>query len=100
MTEFIEGQPINIKRFVWASGNGYAEASSLPDLKLHQIWPDSCDEGFTVISERTGLMRTFVKHGDTRRDGEIVATVFVSISQKTGRADTPCNRLSITIWND
>lgn len=99
---FTEGfVPVPASAFSWRGGNGYAEASDLPALALHQVWPDSCDEGFTVVSQKTGEHQTFVKFGETRgSEGELQATVFVSLNNKTGRTDKPTSRLSITIFND
>jgi hypothetical protein len=98
---FLEGQPIKASRFSWAGGHGYSEWSDLHDLRLHQVWPDSCDGGFTILSERTGQTRTFVEHDrQTNREGECVGTTYVSVNEKTGRIDQPNMRLAITIYND
>jgi hypothetical protein len=100
--EFTESfAPLDAAAFSWNGGNGYAEASDLPMLRLHQVWQDSCDEGFTVVSQKTGEHQTFVKFGETRdSEGELQATVFVSLNNKTGRTDKPAGRLTITIFND
>jgi hypothetical protein len=100
--EFTESDvPLDAAAFSWRGSNAYAEASDLPTLRLHQVWQDSCDEGFTVVSHKTGERTTFVKYGETRdSDGDLQATVFVSVNNKTGCTDKPVARLSITIFND
>lgn len=99
---FSEGfATLDAASFNWRGSNGYAEASDLPTLRLHQVWQDSCDVGFTIVSNKTGEHQTFVKFGETRDgDGDLQATVFVSINNETGRADKPASRLQITIFND
>lgn len=100
--EFTEGfVPVPANVFSWRGCNGYAEASELPTLRLHQVWMDSLDEGFTTVCSKTGEHTTFVKHGETRDgEGDLQATVFVSLNNKTGCTDKPACRLSITIFND
>jgi hypothetical protein len=93
--------PVPASAFAWEGNGGYAEASSLPTLRLHQVWQDSCDEGFTAVCGKTGVHMTFVKDGEQRSsEGELQATIFVSLNNKTGRTDAPASRLTITIFND
>lgn len=100
--EFSESfAPVPASVFAWEGRRGYAEASSLPTLRLHQVWLDSCDEGFTTACIITGKHTTFVKNGEDRSsEGELQATLFVSLNNKTGRVDAPASRLTITIFND
>lgn len=37
---------------------------------LHQIWPDSCDEGLVLISEKTGQESLWYKDHDEYSDDE------------------------------
>lgn len=98
-TESFVPVPANV--FAWEGRTGYAEASSLPTLRLHQVWQDSADEGFTAVCGKTGTRTTFVQDGETRSDeGELLSTTFVSLNNNTGRADKPASRLTIKIWND
>jgi hypothetical protein len=99
---FAEGTDlIDAARFTWNGFNGYAEASDLYDLRVHQVWNDSCDEGFTIVEKTTHTLRTFVKFGETRdSEGDLQASVFVSINDNDGRIDRPAARLSITLFND
>lgn len=99
--KFNAGIPISAKRFRWSQGNGYAEASELPDLKQHQIWPDACDVGFTIRSERTGELRTFVEtHVNRDDEREIESWVYSSVNNRNGHIDRPGALLTITIYND
>jgi hypothetical protein len=93
--------PVDAALFTWTGRHGCAEASDLPMLRMHQVWQDSIDEGFTVVSRKTGEHQTFVKNGERRdREGELQATEFISLNNNTGRADAPAARLTITIFND
>jgi len=50
-----------------------AEISELgPGFRFEQIYPDSCDLGFTMVSARTGDMVDFVQVG-TDKSGEDIA---------------------------
>jgi len=100
--KFSEGfVPTAAHAFTWRGNNGCAEASDLPELRLHQVWQDSIDEGFTIECKQTGKRRTFVKNGEQRdADGDLQATVFISLNNDSGRADAPAARLTITIFND
>ena len=40
---------------------------------FRQIFPDSADEGFTIVSHETGRVAEFVVHAEQRnRDGEVM----------------------------
>jgi hypothetical protein len=100
--KFIESfVPVPANVFAWEGSTGYAEASELPTLRLHQVWQDSVDEGFTAVCSKTGKHITFVKNGeDCSDEGELQSTTFVSLNNSTGREDKPASRLTIKIWND
>jgi hypothetical protein len=95
------GQHISARLFSWDNGEGCAEISDLgPDFRMHQVWDDSCDIGFTIMSERTIELRTFVETGrDTDREGELLATHFTSLNAN-GRIDKSKSALTITLFND
>ena len=80
--------------FQWNKFGGITEMSSLgPNFKLGLIYDDACDEGFTVISQRTGKMVVF-RLEDTKYDheGDVTKWVFISVSPKVN--------LNIHIYND
>lgn len=101
MQQFNRGHIIKASRFSWTGLNGYAEANDLPDLKMQQVYQDSTDCGFSVFSEGTGKLRTFVECSRVRdHEHELQATVFASICESTGRIDRPAVRMTITLFND
>jgi hypothetical protein len=102
--KFNRGHIVKASLFSWSHGNGYAEMSDLRGLtsfNTQQIWPDSCDVGFSVFNESTGKLRTFVECSEVRdREHELQAIVFASINEQNGRLDKPANRITITLYND
>jgi hypothetical protein len=51
----------------------FAEMSSLPKFRWEQVYNDSCDEGFTMVSKNTGDQVTFVVDRiNTDADGDII----------------------------
>ena len=45
--------------FTWHGREGLTEASCLPEHYFARIWSDSCDVGFAIQSERTGVVKLF-----------------------------------------
>lgn len=98
---FMTGVPNSAKLFAWQNGHGVAELSDLgKTFELHQVWQDSIDVGFTVMSDRTGVLVTFVQTNRIREHGELVKWVYKSIDKQTGRVDRTKYALTITIFND
>ena len=71
--------------FRWSGTTGLADASSLrinPGITPgRQVWRDSCDLGFLVISPRTGETRLFTLDscGETRNaEGELSSWKYTS----------------------
>jgi len=58
-----------------------AEASDLgPDFRLGQVYDDACDEGFTIVSARTGAAVVFAANGtDKDAEGETTAWRYVAV---------------------
>lgn len=102
MMKFIEGSHfIDARLFSWERNHGSAEISDLgPGFRLHQVWSDSADGGFTIINKATRSLRTFVEHSQRHREGELLSTLFVSLNPITGRIDTTHGALWITLFND
>jgi len=100
MRYFHGTRPVEAQLFTWSGRVGAAEMSDFgPEgLPLHQVWPDSADEGFTIAGS-AGQLRTFVAAGTITRDGEIVAWVFREI-MRSGHMDKGPNGLTIKIFND
>jgi hypothetical protein len=70
-----------------------AEASDLgPALRLGPVYDDACDEGFTLVSDKTGDLVVFALEREVR-DGDLRYTEFVSV--------TPRYRgYSVRVFND
>ena len=63
---------VSSKLFTWTRRTGVAEISCLgKDFRIGRIWPDSCDEGFEVVSSRTGKRLKFVLYSVTEGDTRI-----------------------------
>jgi hypothetical protein len=64
--------PLPTERFTYVPAQNMfvAEASDLP--RLGQVYDDACDEGLTLISQRTGREIVFAVNGVERdRDGDV-----------------------------
>ena len=90
--------PLSSGLFMWHSEDASfsTEASELPwAFELGRVYDDSCDEGFTMISDRTGKEVVFCME-ETIKDceGNILAWEFKSVSP--GFKD----KFKATIFND
>ena len=58
--------------------------SDLPDARipLRQVYNDACDEGFDLVSHKTGNTITVRLEETVRRDGDILCWRFVPIDKK------------------
>lgn len=72
-----------------------AEASSLPLRGFGRVWDDSCDEGLTLVSHRTGDEVVFVLEHVEVDDGDIRWWELRSVTGT--RTD---GRWTVTIFND
>jgi len=79
----------------------FAEMSSLPKFRWEQVYNDSCDEGFTMVSKNTGDQVTFVVDRiNTNADGDITEWVLIPTKPLSAdRAVLPKN-LHVVIAND
>lgn len=70
----------NTKQFSYKDKMFVAEASTLqfdPE-KMDRIYPDACDEGFHLVSEKTGKVLLFVyEQAEKDAEGDVQAFVFV-----------------------
>lgn len=71
-------------------------------LRLGRLYPDACDVGFIMVSERTGKELTFyLDEEETRKgllankEGEITAWHFKPVTN-----DPALKNLTVTLWND
>jgi len=64
--------------------------------RLGRVYDDACDEGFTMISDRTGREVVFVSAGTEHdREGDVQAWVFVPAVGQRDRPDC-----LVVIFND
>jgi hypothetical protein len=64
----------------------YAEASKLRGLNFHSlIYDDSCDCGFAMVSDRTGVVATWaLSYEAVNADGEVVSWEFKAVGPFNG----------------
>jgi hypothetical protein len=83
--------------FTWNNEGGCIEASDFGnEVWMSQLFPDSCDVGFRVRSEKTGKVIPFTLERVEKRESEIVAWHFVSYS----RERYPLEIWKIVVFND
>jgi hypothetical protein len=82
--------------FSWQGTRGIAEASSLGDTPTRRfkdrVWSDACDEGFWMVSPRTGQRLLFVQVGPIWHSGELVGWEF--------KAEGARNTITVAVYND
>lgn len=79
-----------------------AEISDLgKDFRFEQIYPDSCDPGFTMVSAKTGDLVDFVEVGQDRSDsGEDIAGWRFEPKPEHVRRNPKVKGLRVLIIND
>jgi hypothetical protein len=71
-----------------------AEASDLGDkFKVGRVYDDACDEGFTIVSARTGKEAVFALDHLEENEGDICAWHFVCVTPNL-------KHLKAVIFND
>jgi len=61
----------------------FGEISELPDkhIPLKRVFPDSCDEGFTLVSHVTGNgIDVYLNETKRDADGDVIAWEFVPVN--------------------
>jgi len=73
----------------------FAEISELPNkqIPLKRVFQDSCDEGFTLVSDWTGQKLDFYLNETVKSEGDVVAWHFLPV-----RKNGPVTK--VTILND
>lgn len=77
MSALLKPRPVSSKRFTYdkADRTFTAEASDLGG-DLGQVYPDACDVGLTLISEKTGReVVCRVAHEERNAEGELLWTI-------------------------
>lgn len=73
--------PICSTNFTFSKNTFIAEASRLgKSFVTGRVYDDACDEGFTIISERTGNPTVFALHNVEMNEGDIMAWEFKCVT--------------------
>ncbi len=93
--------PISSDRFTVGNNVLSVEASDLGrDFRLGPVYDDACDEGFTVVSARTGLEAVFYAAREIRdREGELQMHVF-QITPESARMLGVPSTFRVEVYND
>ena len=87
--------PVSSNKFFFnkSSGTFIAEASDLQGFRLGRVYDDACDEGFSIVSEKTGKSAVFALADEIFRNEDIGGWNFVCV--------TPgLKQLKAVIFND
>ena len=76
----LQPSPISSSRFTYSKGTFIAEASELGSFRLGRVYDDACDEGFTVISEKTGKPAVFAFNKEIQNGDEVGGWEFVCVT--------------------
>lgn len=86
--------------FTWDAGHRCfsADASDLRGVDLFgRVWPDACDCGFVMQSQRTGAYVLFLLADTMEQDGEVTGWRFTGHTLH-GRVITPA--IDCVVFND
>ena len=99
---------ISSRRFTWHKElrSFSCDASELDhhgENTMRQVWPDSCDAGFIMVGQKTGIEIIFCLDEDCTsregtRDGEITHWIF-SASNDCVRREPKLANVTVNIWN-
>jgi len=87
--------PISSSRFTFKGNTFSAEASDFGrNFKLDRVYNDACDEGFSIVSTKTGKVAVFALYNhEEDGEGDLVSWIF--------RCVTPgLTHLKAVIFND
>lgn len=95
MTTSLRTPQTSIRQFAYDAATRHFTAEISDTNGMGRVWPDSADEGLTVVGA-TGAQVTFVVHDDhLDREGDLTHWTLVSYSGV--RAD---GRYTMTLFND
>ena len=72
--------PISSTRFTFKGNTFSAEASELQGFKLGRVYDDACDEGFSIVSERTGKSAVFAAADEIIHNEELSGWEFKCVT--------------------
>lgn len=94
---------VSSKQFTYSAKSRcfIAELSDFNGKELfHRVWPDSCDEGITMVSEGTGREATFVIDEEKYdKEGDLLWYKLIP-TKETLRKVPEVSDTSIKIFND
>lgn len=89
---------LNSNQFTYTDQTFVAFASDLGDFRPERIYPDACDVGFKMESERTGVVATYYLAEVERKDGDVAAWHFNPTSESI-RKIAGIKGTKVTIFN-
>lgn len=86
---------VSTKKFLWFADKRkfVADISDLGIAGFGRVWPDSCDEGLTLVSHWTGKQSTCVVTHEEIRDGDLLYWELAPVDSSAGD-------FTVTIFND
>lgn len=92
--------PLNLFAFDEGAKILSADISDLGPHPFHQVFPDSCDEGITILSHHTGEEVTFfVNRIETDSEREILSWELIP-TDACLRRNSRLNGLTVKLYND
>ncbi len=91
---------LSSNQFTYHKGAFVAEVSDLGGhLPADPIYPDACDLGFQMVSEKTGRVATFYFSREHRADGDITHWTYLPTPESI-RALGLSSEVRVEIFND
>jgi len=70
------------------------------NFQFERIYPDACDEGITVLSDKTGKTAVFYVKGIQRNYEDGIQYWILEADQKSIKQNPTLKNVKIQIWND
>jgi hypothetical protein len=92
---------VSSKLFDWSAKDKQftVEASTLGKNAIGQVYDDACDEGFTMVSARTGKTATFYLVSRERYQGEVTGWTLKPTGE-TLRKQPQLKGVTVRVFND
>ncbi len=99
-TQFTPRYSISTERFTWSNKEFFAEISSLGVRGFERIYPDACDVGLSIRSERTGEEVWFYLETEHRdREGDVTHWTLKPTNEAV-RKNPGLKGVKMTVFND
>jgi len=74
---------VSTRQFTFTQEDGFV--SELSSVAIGRVFADSCDEGLTLVSHKTGAERVFSVKSETRdEEGGLLFLTLVEVCPRTG----------------